>query len=604
MRTGRTLLIVALLGLAGCRDTAHIPGDSQAPNDASTGQEWFTDRAKDAGLVFSHVNGMSGQFYMTEIMAPGVALIDYDNDGDLDIYLVQGSGFRAQGSGLRAQGLGLSSQGSNSENAQDGSGKGRLYRNDLETHADGTRLLHFTDVTERSGIVSHDYGMGVAAGDFNNDGCVDLYLTNFGRNQMFRNNCDGTFTDVSKMSGTDSVGWSVSAAFVDIDRDGWLDLYVGNYLRYSLTGNTPCYSPFGALGYCTPQTYEALPGKLYRNRGDGTFADITAQSRIGTEFGPGLGVSTADFNGDGWMDIYVANDGAENQLWLNQRNGTFKNVALLAGVALPISGKAEGSMGVDAGDFDNDGDEDLVMTELSGEGTNLYVNDGTGTFEDRGSPSGLEAITLPYTGFGTAWIDYDNDGWLDLLTVNGTVQIIEALRQADDPFPLHQRKLLMRNVGNGRFEDVTARAGRVFQLSEVGRGAASGDVDNDGDIDVVVANNNGPTRLLINSVGNRSHWVGLRLVGSPGTKKSERPNLAVRDMLGARVEVIRKNGSLWRRVRADGSYASANDPRVLFGLGNSTESVRVRVRWPDGLVDEYGNVPIDRYSTLKEGSGK
>jgi enediyne biosynthesis protein E4 len=584
---GRNIGVLALLLLAGCGDNHQGQPDGARPTSTSTGKiDWFTDRGKDAGIDFVHVNGMSGQFYMTEIMAPGVALFDYDNDGDLDDYLVQGSELRAQGSGLRAQG-------SNSDNAQGGSGKGRLYRNDLEIRADGTPQLHFTDVTEQSGIVSRDYGMGVAAGDFNNDGCVDLYLTNFGRNQMFRNNCDSTFSDVSKTTGTDSAGWSVSAAFVDIDRDGWLDLYVGNYLRYSLEGNTPCYSPFGALGYCTPRSYEALPGRLFRNRRDGTFVDVTAQSRVGSEFGPALGVTTADFNGDGWMDIYVANDGAENQLWLNQRNGTFKNVALLAGVALPITGKAEGSMGVDAGDFDNDGDEDLVMTELAGESTNLYVNDGAGTFEDRGSPSGLEAITLPYTGFGTAWFDFDNDGWLDLLAVNGTVQIIEALRQAHDPFPLHQRKLLLKNLGNGRFEDGTDRAGMVFRLSEVGRGAAFGDIDNDGDIDVVVANNNGPTRLLVNNVGNRAHWIGLRLVGEGG-----------RDMLGARVEILRKAGSLWRRVRSDGSYASANDPRVLAGLGDSAEPVRVRVRWPDGRVEERSDLPIDRYSTVKEGSGK
>jgi enediyne biosynthesis protein E4 len=590
----RNIGVLALLLLAGCGDNHQGQPDSARPTSTATGKiDWFTDRGKDTGIDFVNVNGMSGQFYMTEIMAPGVALFDYDNDGDLDVYLVQGSELRAQGSELRAQGSGLRAQGSNSDNAQGGSGKGRLYRNDLEIRADGTRQLHFTDVTEQSGIVSRDYGMGVAAGDFNNDGCVDLYLTNFGRNQMFRNNCDGTFSDVSKTTGTDSAGWSVSAAFVDIDRDGWLDLYVGNYLRYSLEGNTPCYSPFGALGYCTPRSYEALPGRLFRNRRDGTFVDVTAQSRMGSEFGPALGVTTADFNGDGWMDIYVANDGAENQLWLNQRNGTFKNVALLAGVALPITGKAEGSMGVDAGDFDNDGDEDLVMTELASEGTNLYVNDGAGTFEDRGSPSGLEAITLPYTGFGTAWFDFDNDGWLDLLAVNGTVQIIEALRQAHDPFPLHQRKLLLKNLGNGRFEDVTERAGMVFRLSEVGRGAAFGDIDNDGDIDVVVANNNGLTRLLVNNVGNRAHWIGLRLVGEGG-----------RDMLGARVEIVRKAGPLWRRVRSDGSYASANDPRVLAGLGDSAEPVRVRVRWPDGRVEERSDLPIDRYSMVKEGSGK
>jgi enediyne biosynthesis protein E4 len=581
--------IVALLLLAGCGGNHQSEPDQNRPNAASNAApEWFTDRAKESGIDFVHVNGMSGQFYMTEIMAPGIALFDYDNDGDLDIYLVQGGELRVQGSGFKVQGSGsgFKVQGSGFE--------GRLYRNDLEVRGDGTRRLHFTDVTDQSGIGPRDYGMGVAAGDFDNNGCVDLYLTNFGRNQMFRNNCDGTFSDVSKVSGTDNVGWSVSAAFVDIDRDGWLDLYVGNYLRYSLEGNTPCYSSFGALGYCTPLSYEALPGRLFRNRGNGTFADVTAQSRVSSEFGPSLGVSTADFNGDGWMDIYVANDGTENQLWLNQRNGTFSNTALLAGIALPITGKPEGSMGVDAGDFDNDGDEDLVITELAGEGSNLFVNDGTGTFEDRGAPSALEAITLPYTGFGTAWFDFDNDGWLDLLAVNGTVQIIESLRQSHDPFPLHQRKLLLRNLGGGRFEDATDRAGTAFRSSEVGRGAAFGDIDNDGDVDVAVANNNGPTRLLINNAGNRAHWIGLRLVGERGG----------RDMLGARVEVVRQNGSLTRRARSDGSYASANDPRILVGLGDSTEGVRVRVRWPDGRVEERGDMAIDRYTTLNEGAGK
>ncbi len=579
--------LVVLLLLAGCRDNQQSPPDQRRQNAASNGSpEWFTDRSKETGIDFVHFNGMSGQFYMTEIMAPGIALFDYDNDGDLDIYLVQGSELKIRGSGSNVQGSESTVQGSEF--------KGRLYRNDLEVRADGTRRLHFMDVTARSGIASRDYGMGVASGDFNNDGCVDLYLTNFGRNQMFRNHCDGTFSDASKVSGTDIAGWSVSAAFVDIDRDGWLDLYVGNYLRYSLERNTPCYSSIGALGYCTPRSYEALPGRLFRNRGDGTFADVTARSGVGSEFGPSLGVSTADFNGDGWMDIYVANDGTENQLWLNQRNGTFKNVALLAGVALPIAGKPEGSMGVDAGDFDNDGDEDLVMTELAGEGSNLFVNDGAGTFEDRGSPSGLEAISVPYTGFGAAWFDFDNDGWLDLLAVNGTVQIIEALRQAGDPYPLHQRKLLLRNLGSGRFEDVTDRGGMVFRSSEVGRGAAFGDIDNDGDVDVAVANNNGPTRLLINNVGNRAHWMGLRLVGERGG----------RDMLGARVEIVRKSGSLSRRVRADGSYASANDPRILVGLGDSTESVRVRVRWPGGRVEERDDIAVDRYTTLNEGAGK
>jgi hypothetical protein len=589
--------LAACLLLAGC-GSRPAESDRRVPAAANGQDEWFTERAKQTGLDFVHFNGMSGALYMPEILGPGVALFDYDNDGDLDVYLVQGQMLGA-GKTLRDASFPPDASMPLTD---------RLYRNDLQIHPDGTRTLHFTDVTAASAIVSRGYGMGVAAADFDNDGYVDLYLTKFGApNQLFHNNGDGTFTDVSRASGTDASGWSVSAAFVDIDRDGWLDLYVGSYLRYSLEANTRCFSSSGAPDYCTPRSYQPLPGRLYRNRGDGTFVDITARAGVGSEFGPALGVATADFNGDGWMDIYVTNDGKENQLWLNQRNGTFRNAALLSGVALPVDGKAEASMGVDAGDFDNDGDEDLFMTELTGEGSNLYVNDGSGSFVDRSSPSGLGPGTVTTTGFGTAWLDFDNDGWLDLLIVNGTVQIIEALRQAHDPFPLHQLKLLFHNLGNGRFEEVTSRAGAVFRLSEVSRGAAFGDIDNDGDVDVLVGNNNGPVRLLINNVGSRKHWIGLRLVGLPRARGGHGSSRLVegRDMLGARVEIVRHDGSkLWRRVRTDGSYASANDPRVLAGLGDSADPPTVRVKWPSGRTDEWRNVPIDRYTTLKEGDSK
>jgi hypothetical protein len=582
---------LAVLALAACGAPSGGPTDRHADNSRAdrgarpgAGPEWFTDRARELGIDFVHDNGMSGHLYMPEILGPGVALFDYDNDGDLDVYVVQGELLTT-----------ATARGSEQGPVRTQAAGGRLYRNDLEVRPDGTRTLRFTDVTAQSRITARGYGMGVAAGDFNNDGWVDLYLTKFGApNQLWRNNGNGTFTDVSKESGTDVAGWSVSAAFVDVDRDGWLDLYVGNYLRYSLDANAHCFSPSGTPDYCTPGTYQPLPDRLYRNLGNGRFADITASSGIGSEFGPALGVSTADFNGDGWMDIYVANDGRENQLWLNQKNLTFKNTALAAGVALPVDGKAEASMGVDAGDFDNDGDEDLFMTELTGEGSNLYVNDGTGIFEDRSVSSGVGPSSLTYTGFGTAWLDFDNDGRLDVLSVNGTVQIIQALAQAHDPFPLHQRKLLLRNAGNGRLEDVTDQAGRVFELSEVGRGAAFGDIDNDGDVDVIIGNNNGPVRLLVNNVGNRRHWVGLRLVSGAHA----------RDMLGARVEIARKDGTrLWRRVRADGSYASANDPRVLIGLGDSADPVDVRVRWPDGRGEEWRTVHADRYTMLQEGTG-
>jgi enediyne biosynthesis protein E4 len=537
-------------------------------------QDWFVDQARESGLDFVHINGMSGKLYMPEVLAPGVALFDFDNDGDLDVYLVQGSGLQAARSGPEGSEF-----------------SDRLYRNDLAIGPDGSRTLRFTDVTAASGIDTPGYGMGVAAGDFNNDGWVDLYLTKFdASNQLLRNNGNGTFSDVSKSSGTDHRSWGVSASFVDVNRDGWLDLYVGNYIRYSLESNTQCFGASGALDYCTPEAHQPLQDRLYINRGDGTFVDASLSSGIAREYGPALGVSTADFNRDGWMDIYVANDGKENQLWLNKKDGTFENIALLSGVALPVTGKAEASMGVDAGDFDDDGDEDLFVTELTSEGSNLYVNDGSGVFDDRSAPSGLGSPSVPFTGFGTAWFDYDNDGRLDLLSVNGTVQIIESLRQAKDPLPLHQRKLLFHNAGGGRFEEVGGRAGAVFALSEVGRGAAFGDVDNDGDVDVLIGNNNGPTRLLINQIVSGHHWIGLRLVGIGG-----------RDMLGARVEVVQAGATTrWRRARSDGSYASANDPRVIVGLGESTTPPDVRVTWPDGKVDSWMGLPVDRYSTLRE----
>ena len=589
-----------LVLLVGCKADRNAHAPSRATGAAQRAEpEWFVDRAQESGIDFVHFNGMSGEFYFPENMAPGVGLFDYDNDGDLDVYLVQG----------RMLGPGKTPSQALVTPRNPLQLTGRLFRNDLKVQEDGTRTLRFTDVTEQSGIVARGYGVGVATGDFNNDGCIDLYLTNFGPNQMFRHNCDGTFTDVSKQSGTDDPGFSISASFVDYDRDGWLDLYVGNYLEYSVQTNKKCFRVSGEREYCPPSTYRAQRDRLYHNNRDGTFTDVTAKALVGREYGPALGVTVADFNNDGWPDIYVTNDNQENLLWMNQRDGTFTNMALLSGAALTADGKAEASMGVDAGDFDNDGDEDLFMTELTGEGSNLYVNDGTGVFKDQSARSGLGLRSLAYTGFGTAWFDFDNDGWLDILTVNGTIAAIEALQRAKDPFPLHQRKQLFRNLRNGQFEEVTDRAGAAFQLSEVGRGAAFGDIDNDGDVDVLIGNGAGRTRLLINNVGSRKHWLGLRLLGEhaprPSTGSGRAELVEGRDMYGARVAAFRANGpTLWRRARADGSYASANDPRVLVGLGDSTEAPRVRVVWPSGRVEEWTAVAIDRYTTLREGSGR
>jgi hypothetical protein len=513
------------------------------------------------------------------IMGPGVGLLDYDNDGDLDVYLVQG------------QMLGTG-DGHDPVYPPAGPLMDRLFRNDVVVHEDGRRTLRFTDVTVQSGIDVRSYGMGVATGDIDNDGWTDIYRTGLDGSVMLRNNGDGTFSDGTVRSGTENPGgWGVSAAFFDFDRDGLLDLFVGNYLIYSIASDVPCMSVSGRRDYCPPNSYRAQPSRLYHNRGGGRFADVTRRAFVGGAYGPALGVSTADFDGDGWIDLYVANDGQPNQLWMNQRDGTFVDRAFLAGAAVSGSGNAEASMGIDAGDFDNDGDEDLFITNWLDQMNTLYVNDGSGSFEERKAASGLGAPSLARTGFGAAWFDLDNDGWLDLYAANGGVATIEAQARTGDPFPLRMPDQLYRNRGDGRFDDISPHAGPVFESAEVGRGAAFGDIDNDGDADVLVGNAAGRTRLLINETPARGRWIGLRLVGTAGR----------RDMLGARVEVQRPDGpTLWRRARSDGSYASANDPRIIVGLGPTSEVPRVRVHWPDGVAQEVGSIPLDRWTTIEQ----
>jgi hypothetical protein len=571
------VLSVCLLAaiLAGCGGAAEGPArTSGGPAESKATGAWFVDRAEETGLRFVHFNGGSGEFYYPEVIPPGVALFDYDNDGDLDVFIVQGQmlGSKPIDQALAKPQLPL---------------RGRLFRNDLEKGS-----LHFTDVTDASGIDQRSYGMGVAAGDFDNDGCVDLYLTSLGSNQLYHNNCNGTFTDVTARARVADPGWSVSAAFVDVDRDGLLDLFVGHYVRYSVSANQRCYSMTGLTDFCPPNVFRAEPSHFFHNNGDGTFTDRTAAAGLSAEYGAALGVATADYNNDGWIDIHVSNDSTPNQLWINQRNGTFKNTALLAGTAVSPEGLAKASMGVDAGDIDNDGDEDLFIGELASQGADLYVNDGSGVFSEDSARAGVRVASLPFTTFGAGFLDYDNDGALDIAAVNGAVTHSVEARSRGEKFALQQRKQLFHNLGSAHFEDVTDRAGAAFATLDVGRGAAFGDVDNDGDTDIIVGNDSGPVRLLINGVGNTRHWVGLRVVEGK------------RDALGARVVVTRADGrKIWRRARADGSYASANDPRVLVGLGDSRAPVAVRVIWPDGRSEDWSGVAPDTYTTLRQGSG-
>ena len=566
----------------------------------------FRDATEASGLDFVHWNGMTGRYYFPEVVGSGGALFDMDGDGDLDLYLVQG--------GL----LGPAEHLDEATFPPPGPLplSDRLYRNDLGHDTEGRPVVHWVDVTAEAGIAAPHYGMGAATGDMDNDGDVDLYVTNFGPNQLWLNQGPGDdgvvrFEESATALGVAEPAWSVPATFADLDADGWLDLFVGNYMEYSVTRNKSCVGESGLRDYCGPQSYEALPDRLFHNLGPGDdgrirFADITRAAGLAETFGPALGAVAADFDGDGRMDLYVGNDQAANHLWLNQGPGDdgiprFFDDALLLGAALNQDGAAEASMGIDAADVDGDGDEDLFMTHLTRESNTLYVNDGTGLFHDRSLKSGLANPSWSATGFGTAFLDVDNDGWLDLLAVNGSVYILFELARQGDPYPLHQPNQLFRNLGPGkdgivRFEEISEQAGDALARSEVSRGALFGDLDNDGDTDVVVANNSGPARLLLATATDGpapNHWIGLRLIG--GTP--------ARDQLGARVAIhLVGRPPTWRRVRRDGSYASANDPRILVGLGQTEKIEKVEVHWPDGTVETWPDLVIDRYHTLNRGT--
>ena len=549
-----------------------------------TAGEIFRDEASASGVDFVHFNGMTGRMYTAEVTSAGCAVLDYDNDGDLDLFLLQGHVLEP---GKTMDDALFPMRGALPP-------RDRLLRNDLVRDAQGNVRLQFTDVTDASGISGSEYGMGVITGDYNGDGHIDLYVANLGANRLWHNNGDGTFQDVASRVGVQDERWSVPASFFDYDRDGDLDLYVGSYVHAPLDDDKTCYRVTGSPDFCGPLAYDPLPDRLFRNDG-GKFQDVTRQAGLQLAFGSALGSTAADFDGDGWLDLYVANDGRPNQLWINQQDGTFIDDSLLRGTAVNAEGMAEASMGVEAGDFDGDGDEDLFMTHLLGETNTIYRNDGDGMFVDASVTTGLGVPSTWATAFGAVALDYDNDGWLDMLTVNGEVRIIEEQAREKIDFPLRQPNQLFRNVGGGRFEEATANAGEAFSRMEVSRGAAAGDIDNDGDLDVLILNNNGPAELLVNQVGQSAHWLGVRVLEAGDAV----------DAIGAKVVLERADGTtLWRRVRTDGSFASAHDPRIVFGMGSVTGVNRITVHWLDGSSEQWvEEIPIDRYITLQQGSG-
>lgn len=568
-----TALALAALSWLACSDPVGGPAgdgdepgrtsaDSSDPGPDASSQEAraaaavsFVDRAAETGLDFQHFNGATGNFYMAEVTGAGVGLLDFDLDGDLDVYFPQGN--------VPAPGKTVADAFQPLRHDQPWD---RLYRNELIPSGN----LTFTDVTEASGLRADGYGMGVAVGDVDGDGFPDLYLTNLEANQLWRNRGDGTFEDITARAGVGEDRWSVPALFFDYDDDGALDLFVGNYIAADLVRPKLCRGITGAQDYCGPSAYPPLPDRLWRNRGDGTFEDVTWAAGLRSGFGPALGAVTSDFNGDGVLDLYVANDQANNQLWIRESD-LFKDQALFAGSAVNSQGRAEASMGVDVADFDGDGDDDLFMTHLIGETNTLYVNEGSGTFIDRSVQSGLASPSRLFTAFGTVWLDADGDGYLDLFVANGAVKALEQLLIERDPFPYHHPNQLFLNQGGERFEEVSELAGEVFALSEVSRGAAKGDLDNDGDQDLVVSNNGGPARLMINRGADGGPWIGFDLRHRPGGAPS----------LGARVALELDDGTvMWRRARRDGSFAGSNDPRVLFGLRGRGKPVAARIVWP------------------------
>jgi hypothetical protein len=530
----------------------------------------FLDRREKAGIRFKHQGNPTKEKYLIETMGGGVAVFDFNNDDLLDVYFVNGGKLQDP----MKPGATVDRSGAEYFN--------RLYRN----NGDGT----FTDVTLEAGVSgsSHgNYGTGVATGDFDNDGFMDLYVTNFGRNTLYRNNRDGTFRDVTKEAGVGAGGWSASAGFFDFDNDGWLDLFVTRYLHWDFSLSIPCGIPFTA--YCSPIQFKPISNVLYHNNRDGTFRDVSAVSGIGRVLSKGLGVAFNDYDQDGLTDICVACDRVPQLLFHNNGDGTFSERALEVGLALDEDGGVFSGMGVNFSDFNNDGLPDILITTLAKEMYAFYRNEGHGRFSYVTRPSRLGLVSMLMSGWGTGFVDFDRDGWKDLFVAQG--HVLDNIERIDPTRKYLQAPLLCRN-DKGKFIDVSAQSGPVFQQPVAGRGAAFGDFDNDGDIDVVMGVLNDFPRILYNEApAEAGHWLLIKLAGT----------VSNRDGMGAQVKVEGSSGlSQWSSVSTSGSYLSSSDKRLHFGLGSDELVKTIEVRWPSGITQELKNVKANQILTVIE----
>ncbi len=557
-----------------------LSGAAQAQTAAIT----FEDVSAAVGLEFVHDNGQQGDWQYPEILGGGCGLVDVNSDGWMDLVLIQS---------------GPLPRDAEDRNPPDRSSLGgsRILINQGPSAAGPSALPKFQDITEASGLRALGYGMGVASGDLSGNGHPDLYISNYGPNQLWRNNGDGTFSDISAESGTDDPGFGVSASIADLSNDGRLDLFVVNYVEHDPQNNPSCLAGNTRRDYCGPAVFPAQRDQLFINQGSGRFSNVSENALIDNQAKPGLGVVALDMNGDKRLDLFVANDGDANQYWESLGDGRFLEQGLVSGTAVNRHGQMEAGMGIAVADYNRDGLWDLFLTHLDGESNTLYRNLGGGLFVDTTAGAGLLAPSLPYTGFGTGFADFDLDGLEDLFIANGAVRVEEEQRASGLSYPLRQTNLLFRNRDGHRFDNVSAQAGPAFIQAAVGRGSALGDVNNDGLEDLLLCDNHGPSRLLLNRTETDRDWLGLRLLtGSPA-----------RDALGADVVLIKRGSKTEQRQRVatDGGYLNSNDPRVVFGLGqHEQDSLAVRVHWPDGSIEQFSDLESSRYQTLSQGEGE